>query len=319
LGVKLDKKLLSRGLSALVAAGIILAAIELARRFQAGAVRVDPLWLGISTLCLALGYLGQASGVCRMIANAASERPAPALAYELFFRGMLARYLPGRVGIPAVRMANAASLGVGPAFMAASVMLESLAWLASGLLLTVVLSLGPWAPPHMSQLWDHGLAKLAVGVALLGAALLALVDSRFYPVRLMRFLRLEGRKGPLLPPLLMLACGSFWSANAASSAALAVALGGGPDTALLAAAAGMAAQLAGFLALPVPAGLGVREGLLLMALSSSLGASGALAFGLFSRAIALGTEVLLWLMSRLFVLRLARSQAQAARSFPPAA
>jgi uncharacterized membrane protein YbhN (UPF0104 family) len=222
---------------------------------------------------------------------------------------MLARYLPGKVGIPAVRMAAAESVGVGTAFMAASVVLESLAWLASGFLLTIVLSLGPWAPPHLSQLWQHPLAKLAVGLSLLGAATLALLEARFYPRALLKLLRLEGRRGPLLPPVLMLSTGGFWLATAGTSALLARALGAGGDVALLAAVAGLAAPLVGFLALPVPAGLGVREAVLVMALASSLTDSGALAFGLVSRAVSLVVELLLWLMSR-WGLRRARSGSQ---------
>jgi hypothetical protein len=42
---KLDRRLLTRVLSAAVALAILLASFELVRRFRAGEVQVDPAWL----------------------------------------------------------------------------------------------------------------------------------------------------------------------------------------------------------------------------------------------------------------------------------
>jgi uncharacterized membrane protein YbhN (UPF0104 family) len=308
--VKLDRKLVTRGLTAAVALAFAFATLELAQRFRAGAVQVEPGWLCAAVVLLGLGYTGQALGFHSMVQGAAALPQRRVVTLELFFRGLLARYLPGKVGIPAVRMAAAEAVTVSGAFMAASVVLESLAWLASGFILAMVLTLGPWAPEHLSQLMERPLAKVAVGSSLAGALLLSTLDCRYYPRVLLKFLRLQDRTGPLLPPVLMLSTGSFWLATACASAALALSLGASSDAALLSAAAGVAAPLLGFL-VPVPAGLGVREAALVLALGSTLTQSGALAFGLVSRAAAMGTEVLLWLMSRWALRQSARSASQA--------
>jgi uncharacterized membrane protein YbhN (UPF0104 family) len=243
--------------------------------------------------------LAQGWGFAHLIRASSTPPPARVLLIEVYFRGMLARYLPGKVGIPAVRMASAARLSVGPGFMAASVVVETLAWLASGFVLTLLLTLGPWAPAGMSELWKHPLAKVSVAAALAGSLVLATLGVRRYPARLLRLLRLERREGPLLPPALLVASSLYWVGTACASVALAVALGVGLDSALLVAIAGMASLLVSFLALPVPAGLGVREAVIVMVLSSTLSAPVALAFGLLSRGLMLGIELVLWLISKL--------------------
>jgi uncharacterized membrane protein YbhN (UPF0104 family) len=58
------------------------------------------------------------------------------------------------------------------------------------------------------------------------------------------------------------------------------------------------ASVAGFVVLAAPAGLGVREAVLLAGLTPSVGASGALGAALISRAASLVADILIWALVR---------------------
>jgi len=288
---------LSRVIATVVVISVTLAAVEMTRRVRQGDLNVEGVWMVSAAMTLGVGYCALAWGFVRLVRREVSGVPA-APCVELYFRSLLARYLPGKVGIPAVRMAGASGLGVSAVFMATGVVLESLAWLATGGVVSMALALGPGAGPRLTQLASSPATGVLIGAVLSGVLVLALVDSTRYPAWLLRRLKIQRREGPLLPVELLVANAVLWLATGASCAAVARALGADGSTLWLAATLGVFAPLVGFLALPVPAGLGVREAVLVLALSPELGTSRAIGLGVMTRAVALATELVLWSLSR---------------------
>lgn len=286
--------------------GIILAffgvaAIELVKAFRAQAIELAPSWALLAVVPAAMGYAGLSFAFHRVLR---AQAPAPVslrVSAELYMRGMLARYLPGKVGIPAVRMAAAADLGVSTSYMAASVVLEALASMATAGVITALLALGPWAAPRLNALATQPWAPWAIFAMALAVVLLAVIDVRRYPAAFLRLLRLEQQNGALLPVAWIFGCAFFWCMVAISSACVVQALGGAPSAALLGAATGVIAPILGFLVAVAPGGLGVREAVAVALMTPELGPTGALAFGLATRLVLLVTELGLWLATRLWL------------------
>ncbi len=281
-----------------VSISIGLATLELWRRLEREPVEVTWSWLYASSLALALGYTASAFAFGRVLRRESGRRQRFSLVCEVYFRGLLARYLPGKVGIPAVRMAAAADFGVSMPFMAASAFMETLASLATAGAVAALISLGPWAAPALRRVvsgpWTLALVLAICG----GVVLLAVVDLRRYPRALVRLARMGEREGPLLHGYWILGCSANWLATALGSALCAMALSEPMDIALLAAAAGVLGPIVGFLALVAPGGLGVREAFVVALLAPQIGATRALAFSLVSRAVTLGTEIAVWVVAR---------------------
>ncbi len=92
--------------------------------------------------------------------------------------GQLARYTPGKVGLPMVRIAGAAKLGVSAHLIAASVGLEVAAWIGVGSLVCCASLLnnssGISLIPGQNRTWIL-LALLVISSCL---AAVAIVDQR---------------------------------------------------------------------------------------------------------------------------------------------
>jgi hypothetical protein len=293
--------LVGRLILAFILVFFALAAVELVRRWREDAVSLAGSWAVLSLIPLVCGYLGVAFAFQRIL-NAQSESHAPfSRCFELYCRGLIARYLPAKVGIPAVRMAAAAEFGVTPAFMAASAVLEALASLATAGVLVAVLALGPCAIPGITALSAEPWAPWAIATIVLGVVLLALIDVRRYPARLMGLLRLEQRQGALLPMAWIVGEAWLWIMNALSCALVVRSLGGSVGAMWLGGAAGIIAPALGFFVLPAPGGLGARETVAVILMTPQIGSTKALAFSLVTRVALLTTELLLWLAARLWL------------------
>jgi hypothetical protein len=310
--VKLSRKaLFGRVMFALVAAFLGLAAWRLARDLRAHPLRVEPLWLAASALVLGGAFCVLALTFARVLGQAGGQVRPLVRVLELYFRGQLARYLPGKVGIPAVRMAAARDLGLSPGFMAGSVVLEALSGLATATAIGFAIALGPWAAPRFRLPLPEAVAVPLVAGLFFGVAALAIVDLRYYPGFVLRALRLERRSGPLLSRSWLVGAGLSWGLVAAASALCARALSEPWDVAVMAAATGVIAPMVGFLSVFAPGGLGARELFVVLVMQPLIGETRALAFSLVSRALALGMELALWAVSRAL---LARSEGGSARS-----
>lgn len=205
----------------------------------------------------------------------------------------LGKYLPAKVGQPMLRIAGVAAHGVSARSVIASMGIEILAWFAAGALVSgALLSLGSGTHGVLAPV--STLSRYVVAFAGVVTLMLAVVDRSHLPTRIRALLTLDG-EGPLLPPavvLLHLASWGLWAVHGVFALAAVSPLPLG--AAVSASALFVLAPIAGFLALPLPAGIGVRESLLVLGLSSIVGAPAALAAALLSRAVSLVGDIALW-------------------------
>jgi uncharacterized membrane protein YbhN (UPF0104 family) len=228
-----------------------------------------------------------------------SARKLPRMqAMSLYLASQLARYTPGKIGLPLVRMEGAPRLGLTRTLAGISILVESLSWTATGAVLGFLL-LAVTVP-------DAGLGavlgKLALpgfGLSLLGLLVAMSVDRTRYP-RKVRALLAPGGQGPIVPLALPLVQVAYWSLVAVHGYLMSRALGASFDSGMTSMGFYVVASVAGFVVLAAPAGLGVREAVLLAGLTPSVGASGALGAALISRAASLVADILIWGVVRAF-------------------
>ncbi len=284
---------------------VALAVVDLWRRWDGAAVQVDPGWLLCAGVCSAATMLWQFLGWRTLVRSWCGQHmPWPASA-RLYLDSQLARYTPGKVGLPAVRIAGALLLAVSPRVMAATLGIELLSWCAVGassslLVFGILLSAAGGAHPGgdlASLPWASGALVLA-SACFFGCLLLMFLDRRRIPGVLRDLLQAEG-EGPLIPPALafyhLLHFGSWMLCGVC----LSLSLGKGWADGLWAGASLGLSIIAGFLALLAPAGAGVREVIVTYMLAPLWGPSVALSFSILARATSLVTDVGLWALVRL--------------------
>jgi hypothetical protein len=194
-----------------------------------------------------------------------------------------------------MRMGGRAPYGGTAIAVATSMGVEILSWGATGALVAASLLVVSGAAGGEHDVL--GAYALPVGgLALLGVTLLATLDQARYPAFVRRLLGATAR-GPLLPWSVPLVHVTSWLPWAVHGVLLAYAVGlHDAAGAWRASAFFVLAPIAGFLALPMPAGVGVRESLTVLGLAPSVGAGNALAAALLSRVASLAADVLLWLV-----------------------
>lgn len=272
---------------------------------------VRPLPLAGSVATLALGYAWSASLWGRMVTELGGPRLAPRTTVPLFMVANLGRYVPGKVlqiagltllargrGVPAGIAAGAAVLGQGVALLGATVV--GLAALLSPAL------------PASVRLWGWAGLTAVAGFVLLtsfpGPA--SWLEAR--AMRMARWLQaVRARRSSGVDPAsdsghpagvptrLRAAFGARWTALYAmnwglyATAFWLLFLGlEGWSPFMTVGPAFAAAYVGGYLALFAPAGLGVREGLLVAFLAPVLGAEPALALAVVTRLWTTAVEVL---------------------------
>jgi hypothetical protein len=139
-------------------------------------------------------------------------------------------------------------------------------------------------------------APVIAGLCITGLIALATVDRTRYPAFVRRLIGAEG-SGSVLPWTMPLVHLIAWAVWAAHGVVLAMAVGVTElSSAIYAASFFVLAPIAGVIALPMPAGVGVRESFTVLGLVPLVGAGNALAAALISRAASLAADVVLWLM-----------------------
>jgi hypothetical protein len=273
---------------------VAYSAWDLAHQWQRAKVSLDLPWALVSVLPLLLGCLIQGRGWIALIERMTAVRVPRGPALSLYMDSQLARYTPGMVGLPFVRMAGAARLGVPAVAVGSSVGLEMLSWTAVGggvgfasLFFLPARSgltalLGAWAVPIV-------LGFTAIVIAL------TCVDRGRLPAFVVRVLKVPG-SGPLVPFALLFAHALYWSSWAVHGFLLTRAFGGAPGIALESSGLFALATVGGFVALAAPAGVGVREAILSVSLAPAVGAAPALAIAVASRAASLTADVVAWLV-----------------------
>jgi len=238
------------------------------------AVRVRPLLLAGGAALLAASIL-VAGLVTRAIYSRLGVRLRLGQAVSLYTVPMLGNYLPGRVFAPIGHVAIARSFGASAAPAAAAVGLLT----GLGLLASVVLGFAFLLVAPAASLDAGTLRILRIGLGLCLAGALVAVHPRVYFGGLSLLLRafkrppIAARFGlPTMAGLLggVSAYAVIYVAGFAVMAMGIAAMGVSAASTLIGAIC--LANAAGFVAIFAPAGIGVREGVLLVLLTPTLGA-----------------------------------------------
>jgi hypothetical protein len=282
------------GVVALLFVGV--AVRDVVQRWGETEVTLDPGLAAVACAPLFGAALLQGQAWILLVERMADRRVPRAAALGLYLFSQLARYTPGKVGLPLVRMAGASRLGLTPGLVGVSVLVENLSWTATG----AVVGFG-WLALAVSKSGIDGvlgaLAVPALCASVIGLVVLSVLDRSRYPKFARRLLAPEG-SGPIVPLLLPLVQLGYWLLIAVHGFLLSQALGASFEASVSAMAFYVIASVAGFVVLAAPAGLGVREAVLLAGLTPSVGASGALGAAVISRAASLAADVLIWLLVR---------------------
>jgi hypothetical protein len=241
---------------------------------------------------LVLGCLIQGRGWIALIERMTARRVPRGPALSLYMDSQLARYTPGMVGLPVVRMAGADRLSVPAVAIGSSVGLEMLSWTAVGGAIGFASLLMLPAKDELTALLGAWAVPIVLGFAAI-VAVLTFVDRTRLPAKLVRLLKVEGA-GPLLPSALPLAHVLYWATWAVHGILLTHAFGA--SFAISASTCGLyaLATVGGFVALAAPAGVGIREAILSVSLAPAVGSAPALAIAIASRAASLVADVLTW-------------------------
>jgi hypothetical protein len=281
----------------LAAIFVAWAAWDLARRWQGGSVVLRTVPLLLSLLPLIGGALVLAWAWKRSLDRLSGQRLRTGAAMFVHLESQLARYIPGKLGVPLVRLAGAQALGVTKRVVATSIIVELISFLAVGGALgialiamtgshlgSVVQKLGYWAGP------------LAGAVVIVAVAML-LVDRRRLPRRVLQWAGGDGGE-PLAPVSLPAAHAVYWTTWAAHGYLVGRAVNAASDVSLASAGLFVLAPIAGFLAFAAPAGVGVREAVLSVGLAPAVGPEAAIAAAVLSRAGTLVADVFAWAAMR---------------------
>lgn len=236
-------------------------------------LRLHPGWLGLSAGLYLFG-LSFSGGFWYLLLRLLGESPAVRASYRAYFIGHLGKYVPGKAWALLLRTTLVGEAGVRTGVAAMTATYETLTTMASGALVALVLFI-------LLATEDDALGWKACG--LLALAGIPILPGIFNPlVRRLSTPFLEPSAPPLprlrnttlLLGLALTACG--WAMIGASLWAMIQAVRPEPEPWLWATwqryTAYMAlAYVAGFLALPAPGGLGVRELILQQSLAPVLG------------------------------------------------
>lgn len=271
---------------------VAYSAWDLAHRWQKNQVSLDLPWAIASILPLGLGCLVQGRGWIALIERMTTQRVPRGPALSLYMDSQLARYTPGMVGLPFVRMAGAGRLGVSAVAVGSSVGLEMLSWTAVGGAVGFASLL--WLPSRsgLTALLGAWAIPIVLGFAAL-VVVLSCVDRARLPAFVVRVLKVEG-SGPLVPFSLLIAHVLYWGTWAVHGFLLNRAFGASSGIALSTSGLFALATVGGFVALAAPAGVGIREAILSVSLAPALGSAPALAIAVASRAASLCADVVAW-------------------------
>ena len=284
---------------------VVLAAYDMIRRWDETKVEVKVGETLVACLPLLLSCVVQGVAWILLVERMGGRSVPKLPALSVYLASQLARYTPGKVGLPIVRMDGAPRLGLGRGLVGASVFIEALSWIATGGILGfTLLTLGRPKEGLGGVVGQFSTPFLVA--SLLGGAVLLGVDRTRYPAFLRKLLAPDGR-GPLVPFRLPLVQFVYWGLTALHGYLLTLALGADPQAALPVMGFYVIAPVAGFVVLAAPAGLGVREAMLLAGLGPMLGSAAALGAAAISRAVSLVAEISMWLLFRFLALRSERA------------
>jgi uncharacterized membrane protein YbhN (UPF0104 family) len=287
---------------------VVAAGLDIAKGWQSKAVHLDWGLAALAIVPLLFSCLAQAFAWIALIERMAHGRVPKGPALSIYLASQLARYTPGKVGLPIVRMQGADRIGVARSIVGVSVLIESISWTATGAVAGFAfLAL---AAPGAGPGWLRDFALPALVASALGLLVLLAVDRRHYPAKVRFLLGAEGAGSaiPIGMPLIQI---GYWLLVGVHGYLMSRALGAPQNAAITAMGLYVVSSVAGFIALAAPGGLGVREGVVASGLKPFVGAAPAAAAAIISRGASLVAEVAIWGVVRLLVGGGSKSQTSA--------
>lgn len=285
------KRRVSRVIDAALFAGVACGLLLYGRRYFPGALDALsrlPVWrMAACGVLVAAGYVLRFS-MWHSMARSFGLRASPARGARAFFVSFLGRYLPGNVGLV---LARVRAYGSHPAGVVALATAAEYAALVASALFLVSLEAG-------------SRSSMGIQTALWPLGATALILALLHPSALRRASDIAWRAFRKSPPSDFPSCGRMASCTAGyalngilNGTALFVVLRGMtglPGSLLpLVVSRYYIAGLAGGIAAFAPAGLGIREGVLVASLAGVSGAEPALAAALAMRLVTVCLELLL--------------------------
>jgi uncharacterized membrane protein YbhN (UPF0104 family) len=279
-------------LTALALGFVLWTAAQLARRWEGAAFSAAPLPAALAFLFAVAASASVALGWVLLVQRFALTPVPFATSMAVYAAAAIAKYIPGKLGQPVMRLSGLAPYGFNARTVAAAMLIEVASWCAMGALVAAALLLASG-----DRTLELGAYAVPVAVACVAAVvLLGSLRAEQYPAFLRRTLGLE-QSAPLLPwsvPGVHVLSWALWAAHGALLARSVGALEGAGTA--RAAAFFVLAPIAGFMALPVPAGMGVRESVTVLGLTPLVGPESALGAAVLSRVASLTADVALWLL-----------------------
>jgi uncharacterized membrane protein YbhN (UPF0104 family) len=293
--IKLIARVVLGGASAIF---IAVASYKLAMRWESGKVTIRWGWVAAAGATNVLGCFILAVGWKWLMERMVGHQVPLRSSLSLHFDSQMARYTPGKVGIPLVRMAGADRLGVPAAVAGYSVLTESISMLAMGGIVgfALLVSTSGGAGGIVAAFGKLGVLGLVAFIIV--GIVLVFVDRRHFPAFVGRLMKAEG-VGPLVPRRGPLAHALYWLVWSLHGYFAARAVGVASAHAFYGAGVYVLSAIAGILALATPSGIGVREAVMSMALAPIIGPAPAVAAAIVSRATSLAADCLVWAFGRL--------------------
>jgi len=266
--------------SVFVALVVAFFALALVKAWQATDGEFPPVWRALVTAGLwTVGLIALAFAWSMLLGG---DRRVDHGAAVLV--AQLGKYVPGGVWQATGQVALARSAGVPLRRGAVTFSVLAILQAISGCVFAVALA----------GAWSDASAAVRLLLAVGGAALLAFVDRRWIVCPLHKIPRTRDASSEIVPaqgPMVLAFGGCFVTLLCASVGYVVVlASFGSVSNPTLVVAAYAAAWTVGFIAVPVPAGVGVREAILLTILHGSSPASVLVAASVYHRLISVATE-----------------------------
>jgi glycosyltransferase 2 family protein len=283
-------------LGVLVAAGVLLALGHLGRRWNGTEVHLTWAPIILSLIVLVVANVFQGLGWLRLLERMTGKTINARPVLSVFMLAQLARYAPGKIGVPMVRISASARMGVPPQLVAASVGIDVGTWMGLGAIIGCITLLSSTGKNAAWLHVSHAILWLGLFVLLVGLTAALLVDRQKFPRFVLRMMRADGT-GPFVSLQMVWMQLLSWVGWWLLGLLMPLAVGSSLAVAVSHASIFVIAPILGFLSLVAPGGLGVRETVISYALAPSLGASSALAAALLARGVAIASELLGWVLA----------------------
>lgn len=216
----------------------------------------------------------------------------------IYFTTQIAKYLPGNVGQHVGRVYLSTANGLPAMRVGMSMILEIVLVVLAACLLA--LPLAPQVIARVEQARASGLPLLGIAaVALAGLAIVAYLSRRHRYLALLRehaqsawrHVNTPGGRRVLLAASASILLGMALAGASLATLAIATAMAITPSAIATSIAVFSAAWIAGFLAPGAPAGLGIREAILLAGLGPAFGAGTAVEIAIFFRVLSVAADL----------------------------